>query len=125
MGARSGTGGATITAGSESFLIAPVHLPHGAVVRNLRFSFTDNSALNLNAQLSRYNLNGIYGNLGQVDSVGAAGTTSRSVALNHTIDNEDFGYEIVVNATGGDWSSDSANLRLKGIVLTYTTSEAQ
>jgi hypothetical protein len=121
-----GSGGAYFTAGAEILMLAPVHLPEGAVVTNLRASFLDNSALNLSVTLDQYSVG--YTTIATVTSSGLSGTGDRSVNVTGAaavIRNNSNSYMVSVFSTGGNWSGAGANLRIRNVTIAYTVGEAE
>lgn len=113
-----GCGGAFINTGGGA-LVAPVHLPNGAVVTDFKAFFNDTSASDMSVYLERQNLSSCgYTVMAQVDSSGASGYSSGSDAsiTNDTVDNTQYAY--LAYAYSGSWDT---NLKLKGVVVTYTT----
>jgi hypothetical protein len=105
-------------------MVAPVHLPHGAIVTRFTAYFYDNSsAENMTATLYRQGMTSSYGVLGQVYSSGSS--TSYQSALDTTIgyatvDNINYGYH--VSAYCNPWVGSA--LKIKGAVIQYTISGA-
>lgn len=116
-----GNGGANIVSGSGA-LVAPVHLPQGAVVTALQIFFYDNSASDLSVTLYRLNMTGGNAGLASVTSSGVPGyanITDTTISL-ATIDNTFYSYHIYAYCS----SWDSSNLRIMGALITYTINEA-
>jgi hypothetical protein len=116
-----GNGGAYIVSGNAA-LVAPVHLPHGAVVTRLVAYFYDASSSNMTVYLELQGFSGGYGIMAQVDSAGLSGygSDSTSSVSPSTISNTSNSYLIYAYCSA--W--DGGNLRLKGVVITYTVDEA-
>lgn len=116
-----GMGGAYVYSGSEA-MSAPVHLPQGAVVTSFRVYFYDNSTSNLEVSLAYIPATGAYYTLAEVDSIGLSGYSNRTTtSINYpTIDNVGRTYHI--RAWCDTW--DGSNLRIMGVLVTYTISEA-
>jgi len=116
-----GMGGAYIVSGSGA-LVAPVHLPQGAVVTAFTVYFYDSSASNLSVTLEGIPATGAYWDLASVTSAGTPGyynLTDTSISY-ATINNLTYSYHIYAYSTA--WDSD--NLRIMGALVTYTTSSA-
>jgi hypothetical protein len=116
-----GMGGAFIVSGYGP-MVAPVHLPQGAVVTALQVFFYDNSASDLSVTLKRLYMAGAYSDLASVTSTGLTGyanSTDTTISL-ATIDNTLYAYHIYAYCS----SWDSSNLRIMGALITYTISEA-
>jgi hypothetical protein len=110
-----GCGGANISAGAGA-LVASVNLPQGAVITNFKVIFNDTSANNMSVSLERQTLGACgYQSIGEIDSSGISGYGSKAVAVNHTVDNTLYGYHIYAYADVWD-----GNLKIKGVVITYT-----
>jgi hypothetical protein len=109
-------GGAYITSGVGA-LVAPVHLPQGAVVTEFKVFFNDTSANDMSVSLQAHNLSSCgYAGIAGVTSSGTGGYYSVSVTPSeNVIDNTQFSYHIY--AYSDVWDS---NLKIKGAVITYT-----
>jgi len=117
-----GNGGAYISSGGGA-LVAPVHLPHGAEVTELKVFFNDNSVSDMTVNLQRLRMAiGGYNNLATVGSSGISGYGNRTdtTISSATIDNTLYGYTLY--AFSGAW--DGSNMKIMGAVVTYTMSEA-
>jgi hypothetical protein len=117
-----GNGGAYIVSGSGA-LVAPVHLPHGAVVTELRVFFYDNSSSDMTVSLDLQGMSGGYSTMARVSSSGAPGYMSETdtTITSATIDN--LAYSYLVYAYCSAW--DGGNLKIKGAVIRYLLGEAQ
>lgn len=116
-----GNGGAYIASGSGA-LVAPVHLPQGAVVTAFKVFFYDTSGANMTVYLDRqFMTGGAFGDMATISSAGVSGYDSRSTTAitNPTVDNTAASY--LVYAYSDAWDS---NLRIKGALITYTIQEA-
>lgn len=116
-----GNGGAYISSGSGA-MVAPVYLPDGATVTRLTVYFNDSSSSDITLNLNRLSFtNGGYTILASVTSSGSAGyqngndTTIGSSVIN----NVGGGY--LAYAYSSSWNS---SLKLMGVLITYTISEA-
>lgn len=118
----SGTGGAFRHSGTGN-LMAPVHLPQGAVVTEFTVYYYDNSSQDMSVTLFLQRLTGnSYATMARVetsDTPGYDNDTTTTIA-NETIDNTDKSY--LVSAYCNSW--DGSNLKVKGAVISYTISEA-
>lgn len=115
-----GMGGAYINSGSGA-LVAPVHIPHGAVVTELKVFFNDNSESNMTVYFEFVNLtSGAFYRQASVTSSGISGYGSKTDTCSHTINKTSRGYHIYA------WSDawDGNNLKIMGALLTYTINEA-
>ena len=115
-----GNGGAYISSGSGA-LVAPVHLPHGAVVTSFAVFFDDTSSNDMSVSLMLQGMSGGYGTMASLSSSGISGYGSRETSSisSSTIRNTDYSY--AVRAYSAAWSS---ALKIKGALITYTVSEA-
>jgi hypothetical protein len=111
-----GNGGAYIVSGIGA-LVAPVHLPHGAVVTEFRVYYYDNSAGNLDVSLLKQGFNSAYVNLAEVTSSGTPGYSNGvdTTIYSATINNTNGSY--LVNAYSDAWDY---NLKIKAAVIVYT-----
>ena len=117
-----GMGGAYISATGGNALVAPVHLPDGATVTKMTVYFNDSSTSDMTVYFHRLSyIGGGYFNLATVTSSGTAGyyTKTDTTISYATIDNTDGGYLIYAYSTAWD-----SNLKLMGVTITYTISEA-
>ncbi|MFQ5453660.1 MAG: hypothetical protein ACE5D6_05685, partial [Candidatus Zixiibacteriota bacterium] len=114
-------GGAYIISGYGA-MAAPIHLPNGAVVTELKVFFYDNSTSDVSVSLGRLSFSGGYGFLAIVSSSNISGygsSTDNSIGYS-TINNLSYSYHL--RAYSSSW--DSANLRIMGALVTYTINEA-
>ena len=116
-----GNGGAYINSGYGA-LVAPVHLPHGAVVTRFEVFFSDTSSSDADVRLQLQGLSSSYTVMAQVSSSGISGYGSGTDASisNATISNTSRSY--AVRAYSSSWDS---SLRIKAALITYTVGEAQ
>jgi len=120
-----GNGGAYMTTGTEVRMRAPLNLPDGAVITSLRVYFFDNSTQDLTVSIVNY-VPGGYGSVATVDSSGIAGNGNKSVVVSgpsNVIHNNDTFYMLWATSSG-TWSTEAANLRIVGVTVGYTVSEA-
>ncbi len=115
-----GSGGAYIVSGSGA-LVAPVHLPQGAVVTEFRVFFYDGSASNMSVYLYAQGMDSSYSTMAEVSSAGISGYGDNvDTGINgNPIANTVHTY--CVYAYSSAWNSD---MRIKGALITYTISEA-
>ena len=115
-----GTGGAYINSGSGA-LVAPVNLPDGAVVTMFTAYFYDGSNSDMSVALQRQGWASSYSSMASVSSSGTPGyyNASDTTIFSPTIDNTQYGYLIYAYTAAWD-----ANLKIKGVVIQYTLSEA-
>jgi hypothetical protein len=120
-----GNGGAYVNAAGFHSLVAPVHLPHGAVVTEFTVFFDDTSTDDMTVNLwGQFLWGGGYTQMAQVISSGTAGYYSKSdtTISSATIDNSPpSAYGYYIQAYSGAWSS---SLKIKGAAITYTIDEA-
>ncbi|HSC53491.1 MAG TPA: hypothetical protein VLC98_07725 [Phnomibacter sp.] len=112
----SSGGGFTITGGTTG-LLAPLHLPQGAVITKLTVYFYDNATPNLEVSLYRNVPTDI---LATVVSAGTPGESSMidNSIINGTINNSLYAYAISFNSIGGFWPDYSMIVRR--VVVEYT-----
>lgn len=117
------TGGAYIHSGWGT-MVAAVHLPQGAIARELKVFFDDNSASDMEVWLGRLILSsGGYNSMtNSVDSSGISGYGNKIKSAHSfkTIDNTLYSYHVKAHSTA--WDGD--NMKIMGAVITYTLSEA-
>jgi len=113
------TGG---TAGSDAFAHAPVHLPHGAVVTNLKVQIFDNSAA-VAATVELYRISA--GSATLMVACSAINSPTTQIINNNSItysviDNSAYSYglRIIGDQSGG------TNLRFYHVKITYTVTKA-
>ena len=114
-----GLGGAYLKSGSGG-LVAPVHLPHGAVVTSVKAYFYDNLVSDISLTLDRHDLAfPIYERMAAVtlSGISANGNVTDSTISRATISNQNYSY--LVTAFSNGWNGD---LRIIGVVITYTVS---
>lgn len=120
-----GTGGAYVTASSGAYaMVAPVHLPDGAIVTRFTAYYYDNSSsYNMTVTLYRQAMTSSYSQLAEVSTSGYStlyrNATDTSIS-NATINNGSYAYH--VKAYCNPWHG--SNIRLKGARISYTISEA-
>ncbi|NQT83452.1 hypothetical protein HQ563_10530 [bacterium] len=114
--------GAYIYSGNGT-LVAPVHLPHGAVVTEFKVFFADNSVSKITVRLREYWLSVPgYRQLAALDSSGISGFGSKTeTSISDAIINNEF-WVYLLSADANPW--DGNTMRVMGAVITYTISEA-
>jgi len=103
-------------------LVAPVHLPHLAVITEFKVFFNDTSTADLTVYLCRHRFSDAnYPIMALVSSSGTSGyqSSTDTTILYATVDNTSHGY--VVYANSSSWAS---SLRIHGAVVKYTIAEA-
>jgi hypothetical protein len=116
-----GNGGAYMNSGS-GFLGTGINLPDGAVITGFRVYFYDNSASDLNVTFYRLYNGGYYNIISGITSSGILLYSNLTSTIdNGVVDNSNFSYEISAYPSP---SWDGVNLKVMGIVITYTTTEA-
>lgn len=116
---------------STSGIIAPVHLPQGAVMGNMTIYFSDFSgAQNLQAVFYRKTiLSNIFpDNIGAISSSGSSGLAAYTTPVNflsNVVDNTIYTYYLHIYTTPfpSVWSSSA--LELRAVVIEYTLASAQ
>lgn len=122
VGSSTGNGGAYPTSSTGFGLAAPVNLPHGATITNVRFIYHDNSPSNLSLSLLAHNIaGGFYGAI-------AAHTSSVQTTSAQTVDVTPSGSFLTVDNSVrslvvtafpvGAWSDFS--MQVRGVIITYT-----
>jgi hypothetical protein len=111
-----GMGGAYIVSGNGG-MVAPVHLPNGAVVTEFRVYYYDNSPGDLYVVLYGQTFSSGYFQLALVTSSGTPGYSNGvdTTIDSATIDNTSYSY--MVDAASTAWDS---NLRIKAVVIKYS-----
>jgi hypothetical protein len=121
-----GNGGAYISAGTETMMLAPVTLPDGAVVTEFLVNFYDGSVgQDLTAILRNQYSSGYSAAIASVSTSGSAGVIARSTTLNHTVDNRNAYLAAVSCSSSGCWSAEGPNLAIRSVIITYQLTEAQ
>jgi len=119
-GLASGTLYATPVGGGAQYFLAPVHLPHGALVKSIRFRINDsNAGTEFSAYMYRRYLNGILDTMAYVGSSESLGEQSLpgSSIFYGQIDNSNYDYFlwIQLNGTAG------GSISIRQVVITYET----
>lgn len=115
-------GGAYLTdIGLSGAMAAPVHLPHGAVVKSVVARFNDNSSSDISITFACQRETGGYINYASLSSSGISGYGDATAALTRTIDNSGpCSYHL--RAFSSSWAG--SNLRVHRVVISYTLNEA-
>jgi len=117
--AATGSGGAYPTTSTGFGLAAPVNLPHGATITNVRFFYVDNATINMHVFLFSHSLGGAYQVI--ADHTSAVQTTAIQtvdVPASWTVDNSGQSLVAVAFPEGGAWSN--SLMMIRGLVITYT-----
>jgi hypothetical protein len=119
--AATGVGGAYPTTSSNFGLAAPVNLPHGATITNVRFVYVDNATINMRLFLFAHTLSNAYNII--ADHTSAVQTTAIQtvdvpVSTPWTVDNSVQSLLLVAFPEGGAWSNSS--MMVRGAIITYT-----
>lgn len=105
------------TSGSAEFFIAPVDLPHGAVVTKMNFYWYDFSAVDGSADLIRNNLDQTTNIITSIATTGSSGNgSSQTSGVNYTVDNSNNSYLIRVLLP-------DATVELNSVIIEYTIDE--
>ena len=115
-----GMGGAYFLDAVNGALVAHVHLPHNAIIRELKVFFNDNSSKDLSVSLMGLQLvSGAFLPLATVTSTGVGGYGSKSTtSISYsTVNNTSLGY--LIYAWCAPWDN-SGNLRIMGAMIRYT-----
>lgn len=116
-----GNGGAYMNSGS-GFLGTGINLPNGAVITGFRVYFYDNSTSDLNVTFYRLYNGGNYNIISSITSSGSLLYSNLTSTIdNGVVDNSNYSYEISAYPSP---SWDGTNIKVMGIVITYTTIEA-
>jgi len=112
------------TTGTIDEMFADVQLPHGAVVTDVTANILDSDATyNVSVEFTQKTMGGstIISTLATTAaSTGSTGAQAISASsLNITINNSLYGYYLVFNTR-----QNTANLRIMGVVITYTVTKA-
>ena len=109
---------------------APIHLPHGAKITNIKFIFKDTHSQSMGYSLERKDItNYSTSNVSLVSATSAAhsgnSTHSIPVTLNNVVDNEIYTYRVFVKFTtylSDDDEEDHEDVKqaVYGIIITYT-----
>ena len=116
---------ASPTNSTGSYLIAPVNLPHGATITGFTVYYEDNSAAkNLVITLMQHTHSQPGATtIATFTSSGTPGNTSSSVVVaGWVVNNQTANYCIEANSTPMPWPGFS--ILIRGVVITYTLSEA-
>ncbi|MCP4711386.1 MAG: hypothetical protein GY869_22430 [Planctomycetes bacterium] len=115
------TGYGTYLSSGHNPMMASLHLPHGANLKEFTAFFNDNSTSDITVRLMRSTLtSGTLGNLGSIDSSGVTGYGSDvKTYSSFIINNIDYAYYFDIRSTAWDGS----DLRIKGIRIKYTMTE--
>lgn len=121
----SSNGGIGIFSAGAASLTAPVNLPQGAVITSLKaFFYNEGSLQQISLHLwgVKYNGGGYY-DIASVNSLSIAmyGSKTANATTNTIVDNQKFGY--LLTAYANQW--DGFYLLLMGVVITYTTTDAE
>ena len=113
---------------TTGILQAPVNLPHGAVITNITVHYRETSSTeDLRVRLNTHSHSNAFvvNTLATVTTSGVAGETSTSTNLipNYLMNNQVYSLSILADTVSGYWPG--ANLYIKGVIITYTLSEAQ
>jgi hypothetical protein len=115
----TGLGGAYPIASTVYGLVAPVNLPHGATITNVRFVYIDNSTSSLSLIVFAHSMTGGFYSVVATHNTTVQTTVVQnvSVAASWIVDNNAQSLEIAAFPTGG-WSDGA--MQIRGVVITYT-----
>jgi hypothetical protein len=115
------TDGIYYMASGSSPIEFPIHLPHNALITNVKVYYTDNSNTN-NLSFTLLS-NQIDSNFATINNTSSSGTTlgilSLNITPNLTVDNQNYHYYFHAQPTSS-WLNNST-LGLMSVVITYTT----
>lgn len=120
----AGAGGSYLAEAGDGWMVAGLHLPHGAVMTRFKVITDDGATGNLSVSLGRRAHTGVgFAFLASVLTAGTPGiqTLTDTTIANATIDNDIFAYHVRVHSV--DWPGTAA-LKIKGVVVEYTVDEA-
>ncbi len=111
-------GGVYMASAQTEGLVAPVHLPHGAVVKNMLVYFVDaSSAIDLQVELKPNFTGGIMASISSSGSPGDSFLSDNTIA-DATINNSVNAYIIYARPINGNWAGNY--LVLRRVVIEYT-----
>lgn len=113
------SGGGIFMENSTQGLVAPVHLPHGAVVTRVSVVYTNNSpTVHLNINLRRSADVSSIASLSNLNNSNTFATTT--TIFNGAIDNSNAAYVLEAYPTNGSWPN--VSLVLRRVIIEYTIS---
>ena len=115
-------GGAFVMPGYVGYLVAPLHLPHGATISEFKVFFYDTADENVEVDLIRTNLDdATFSSMVSLSSSGISGRESKTetTIVNPTIDNTEYSYTIFAA-----WNPGHNQVKVVGAIITYTINEA-
>jgi hypothetical protein len=121
-----GNGGVYVTSAGSQMLAAPVHLPHGAVIKSFTVKFYKESghSADLTVMLRRYTPNSSYTEIAAANtaSISGFGSVTTSAATNpyRVINNTNFSY--LLTALSDDWGN--GKLKIMHVSIEYTLDAA-
>ncbi|MDJ1504536.1 hypothetical protein [Xanthocytophaga agilis] len=81
--------------GSDTYIVAPLHLPHGATVTEITFLCFDNTtSQDITFYYTRNSLTGSTSDVGSVSSYGSSGSQSIVYSANDVVDNQNYSYKV-------------------------------
>lgn len=115
------------TLSTPPYLIAPVNLPHNAIITTMTVFFYDVSATqDLRAILWQGGPNfgdpGSY-NLGQVQSNGSSGLISLDKPMGAKVDNQNHSYYVAIAPANAAQWPENGDLKIKRVTIAYTEAE--
>lgn len=117
----TGNGGAYPTSTSEVGLIAPINVPHGATITNIRFIYVDNSANSLTLFVSANYMTGGYNRIATHITPGPANPAVQIVDVpvspGWLVDNSTASLAAFADP---DTTWMSFSMQIRGVIVTYT-----
>ncbi|MEM7371997.1 MAG: SBBP repeat-containing protein [Bacteroidota bacterium] len=117
-GLSNGQGGTFLRSSSQD-LIAPVHLPHGAVITKVTVYGYDLHSTNIVTSFRRSAFQStLFYDISTQTSSTSSGTYTQSQTVNHTVDNSQNRYHVIVGLVGGTWHS-AGELAINAVKIEY------
>ncbi|MEM6261627.1 MAG: DUF4082 domain-containing protein [Bacteroidota bacterium] len=117
-GTSAGLGGTYVT-GSTTSLIAPINLPHGAVIKKITVYGYDLHSTNIRTRIvySGFHASN-YTTIARLTSNTSAGAYTLNANVNTTVNNSQHFYYALVELVGGSWHS-AGQLAINAIKIEY------
>ncbi len=105
------------TSGSSTWAAATLHLPHGAIVSNIKFVCYDNKpGKDISFYYTKNDATGSTSDIATASSSGSSGAQTLNASFTDTIDNQNYSYKVVVNL------NDNSH-QVFGVRVTYTVAK--
>jgi len=106
------------------YIIAPIHLPHGATMTEVTLFYTDNASGNITARVYRKSFTGVQAQIGSdiQSSENSGAIITRSISMSESIINNlnNYRIQIYLDADVDATNAASAEHRIYGVRITYT-----